>query len=356
LNFYCRDPEQSVTFLKILSFNFDNAQSQIDEIFRDILKNGDKHLILDLQNNTGGSLETTSYFLSYLLARSHRVADHVHRRSLEVEAAEHFHWADDKRQSQFGELTKTFRRVANQNGVHSLPIAKRSFGHPHFSSRVTVLVNEFTASAAVATASLLRRYQDALVIGGVPAGSSDFSCAAPFGQYRLPHSGLVLFVPADCFSTRNGFLNSDSRMKPDIVVPVTKDNMGNHPLAVARATMAQLGMGDRLAKTETGKKSAGEPIVFLIREDYEVKTAKDLNGAAICFVRGSDAEKHLRTFYTVNKMIFEDIWLADHGRLERAYSRQKCDAAVAVESRIWKIRGSMRDPKRYLVLPDNIRN
>ncbi len=367
LQMLCRDTANSVSLLKFWSFSIDDAESVIDRIFKKILADNDADLIIDLQDNPGGSTHTMSYFLSYMLKRSHNIASHAHIRSSKVEAAEHFTWNDNGIKKFFARSARVFRQVKRRHGVYTLPISKHAFGHPHFRGRITLLVNQQTYSAAVMAASILRQQRKAAIVGMPPGGSGNYSCAAAFGQYKLPHSSLILRVPVLCHSNQRAYRTRKSkRLQPDVMVPVTLENMNDYQFAVLEAARAHLGKPNEVAalalranRPAALNRVAGEPaderIVFLIRNFHGVKSAKILDRASICFVGGSEAENHMRTFAARNNMTFSPVPVVDGTILESFYFMGRCDAALAGESLIRKIKRSMRDPARNIILPEDIR-
>jgi C-terminal processing protease CtpA/Prc len=344
-DFLCRRSSASISYLRFLSFDYDDADATIDSIFKTILKNADDDLIIDLQDNPGGNIRTMGYFLSYLLARSHRIAEQAHRRSLKVEAPEFYTWDEAAQEKTFNRDGKTFRRAGRRHGVYTLQIRKHAFGHPHFRGRITVLVNPGTVSAGVAAAAILRRQRKAEIIGLPPSGSGEYSCAAAFGDYVLPHSRLVLKVPADCFSSRKAYINGSRRLKPDVIVPVTTGNMNRHPQAVLDAALAHLGKAPPVKEKR---------IAFLVRNNHVAKTVADLDGSDLCFVGSSDVEETLRAYSRSNGITFNDVSVVDDQILESFYYMGRCDAAAAEESVIKEIERSTTSRRKSFILPDTI--
>lgn len=230
---------RDISYVTIADFAEPRSDA-IDTIMRAIIKRNPGRLIVDLQGNPGGSLGTKMRFASYLLPRSHRPADRVHMRSLKVHAPKHFVWREGG-EDQFRRDVRTLRQARRRNGLRTLRVANKSFGHPHYRGPVTVLINHETFSAAAGLAYILKQHRDVTLIGVKTGGSPSHYCARALGYYVLPHSKIRLLIPSVCWS-REGRLAKRYLygVTPDIPVAITPDNRFGHTRLVMDAALRHL--------------------------------------------------------------------------------------------------------------------
>lgn len=93
---------------------------------------------------------------------------------------------------------------------------------------------------------------------------------------------------------------------------------------------------------------------FITKKALNLKTAKDLNGAAICIEPGTTTELNLADFFRANKLTFKSVVARDAAEARAAYEAGRCDAYTTDRSGLAAQRTVMKDPSEHVVLPDVI--
>ena len=174
-------------------------------------------MILDLSENPGGQTKEASRLLSYFLPKSHQIAKKVYRKS-RVQADKSFLPFSSKRMKQHKKNVREFRKVRRKRGRYTLNVRRRSFGHPSYKGKLTVLVSPLTHSAATMVALTLKQQRKATVIGYPGGGSTTTSCFAAAGTYALPISKIEVIIPETCFLRSRSGRDRSKRLVPDIEV------------------------------------------------------------------------------------------------------------------------------------------
>jgi len=84
-----------------------------------------------------------------------------------------------------------------------------------------------------------------------------------------------------------------------------------------------------------------------------VKSAKDLNGAAICMQPGTTTELNLADYFRANKITFKPVVIDKFDEVIRAFAAGRCDAYTTDASGLNVIRTTkLPNPDDYIVLPE----
>lgn len=136
-----------------------------EEIFDKLSKNESRYLLLDVRNNPGGSLNCMVELLAYLLPES--------------------------RERLPGGVIKQAVSLGGQEKVYRFPDPKPRA----FRGQLLVLTNASTFSAASELAGYLKAYSEATLIGTETAGQYEGFAAGYLRQFRLPHTGIKVWLP-----------------------------------------------------------------------------------------------------------------------------------------------------------------
>jgi general L-amino acid transport system substrate-binding protein len=93
---------------------------------------------------------------------------------------------------------------------------------------------------------------------------------------------------------------------------------------------------------------------FLVRKSANIKTAKDLAGAAICVSSGSTSELNLQDWMSANKIEYRPVVFEQVAEGRAAYDAGRCDAYSTDSTQLLGMRFAMRNPDEHVVLPDII--
>ncbi len=93
---------------------------------------------------------------------------------------------------------------------------------------------------------------------------------------------------------------------------------------------------------------------FLIRKKLGVKNARELNGAAVCVMRGTTSERNAANFFRSNKIAVKPVLVEQSTELNQALFTGKCDCLTFDVSQLAGIRAVAANPNDYVILPEVI--
>jgi general L-amino acid transport system substrate-binding protein len=93
---------------------------------------------------------------------------------------------------------------------------------------------------------------------------------------------------------------------------------------------------------------------FMVREDLGVKSALELDGAAICVTAGTTTEINLADYFRANSMVYRAVGFSTYGEMVAAYEAGDCDAYTADQSALFGHRTKLRTPNAHMTLPELI--
>jgi general L-amino acid transport system substrate-binding protein len=93
---------------------------------------------------------------------------------------------------------------------------------------------------------------------------------------------------------------------------------------------------------------------FMVKANSKIKTAKDLDGASICVIAGTDTERNMADYFRSQKMKFSSVSFENADNVAQAYFSGRCDALINDRSQLAATRSIAVDPSAHVVLPDII--
>jgi len=93
---------------------------------------------------------------------------------------------------------------------------------------------------------------------------------------------------------------------------------------------------------------------FLVRANAGITSAKQLDGATICFVSASTHELNLQDWSRTQNVHFTPVIFADKDEARRAYESNRCDSYTGDASQLAAVRAAFPDAAAHVLLPDRI--
>lgn len=93
---------------------------------------------------------------------------------------------------------------------------------------------------------------------------------------------------------------------------------------------------------------------FLVRKDLGVKSAKELDGAAVCVQSGTTTELNLADYFHANDMQFQQVSLDTSDQSAQAFDSGRCDVLTSDSSQLAALRLQLADPSGAVILPERI--
>ncbi len=183
---------------------------------------------------------------------------------------------------------------------------------------------------------------------GVSTGLPGFSNADKSGNWK----GLDVDV---CRAVAAATLGDASKVK---FTPLT---------AKERFTALQSGEIDMLSRNTTwtltrdaslGLNFAGVNYYdgqgFMVSKGLGVKSALELDGAAVCLQAGTTTELNLADYFRENGMKYKAITYDTSDATVKGFEAGRCDVLTSDQSQLYALRIKLKDPKSAMVLPEVI--
>ena len=93
---------------------------------------------------------------------------------------------------------------------------------------------------------------------------------------------------------------------------------------------------------------------FLVPKKLGVKSAKELDGAAVCVLPGTTTELNVADFFRANGMKMKPVVIENTAELAKAFFAGRCDCLTSDASQLAGTRAVAPNPKDYIILPEII--
>lgn len=93
---------------------------------------------------------------------------------------------------------------------------------------------------------------------------------------------------------------------------------------------------------------------FMVSKKLGVKSAKELNGAAICIQSGTTTELNLADYFKENKMEYQAVVFDTHDATIKGFEAGRCDVLTSDQSQLYGLRTHLPNPDEAMLLPEVI--
>jgi len=93
---------------------------------------------------------------------------------------------------------------------------------------------------------------------------------------------------------------------------------------------------------------------FMVSKKLGVKSAKELDGAAICIQAGTTTELNLADYFTQNKMKYQPVVFDSHDQTIKGFEAGRCDVLTSDQSQLYGLRTHLPNPDDAVLLPEII--
>jgi general L-amino acid transport system substrate-binding protein len=93
---------------------------------------------------------------------------------------------------------------------------------------------------------------------------------------------------------------------------------------------------------------------FMVHKSLGVKSAKELDGAAICIQAGTTTELNLADYFRSNGMKYQAITYDTSDESVKGFEAGRCDVLTSDQSQLYALRIKLKDPNSAMVLPEVI--
>lgn len=92
---------------------------------------------------------------------------------------------------------------------------------------------------------------------------------------------------------------------------------------------------------------------IMVSKKLDVKSAKELDGAAICVQPGTTTELNLADWFRSHKLDFKPVVINSPDEAMRSYVAGRCDAYTTDKSGLATIRTTLAEPDEHMILPED---
>jgi general L-amino acid transport system substrate-binding protein len=92
--------------------------------------------------------------------------------------------------------------------------------------------------------------------------------------------------------------------------------------------------------------------MLMVPKASGVKSAKELDGAAICMSSGTTADQFIADYFRRNKMTYKQVLFEKLDDGFRAYNEGRCDVFTQDDTSLAAMRASLKEPSEHIILPE----
>ena len=93
---------------------------------------------------------------------------------------------------------------------------------------------------------------------------------------------------------------------------------------------------------------------FMVKKALGVKSAKELDGAAVCIQAGTTTELNLADYFRANNMEYKAITFDTSDQTRGGFDSGRCDVLTSDQSQLYALRIGLQKPDDAMVLPEVI--
>ena len=93
---------------------------------------------------------------------------------------------------------------------------------------------------------------------------------------------------------------------------------------------------------------------FMVNTKLGVKSAKELNGAAVCIQAGTTTELNLADYFRFNNLKYKSIVFDTSDQSVKGFESGRCDVLTSDQSQLYALRTKLQNPNNAVVLPEVI--
>lgn len=93
---------------------------------------------------------------------------------------------------------------------------------------------------------------------------------------------------------------------------------------------------------------------FMVNKSLGVKSALELNGAAVCIISGTTTELNLADYFRANGMKYKAATFDTADQTRAGFENNRCDVLTSDQSTLYALRIGLKDPSSAVILPEII--
>lgn len=93
---------------------------------------------------------------------------------------------------------------------------------------------------------------------------------------------------------------------------------------------------------------------FMVTRELGVRSARELDGAAVCILSGTTTELNLADYFRTHEMQYEPVVFDTGDQTVKGFEAGRCDVLTSDQSQLYGLRIKLAKPESAVVLPDVI--
>lgn len=93
---------------------------------------------------------------------------------------------------------------------------------------------------------------------------------------------------------------------------------------------------------------------FMVSKGLGVKSAKELDGAAVCILAGTTTELNLADYFRTHGMEYQPVVFDTADQTARGFEAGRCDVLTSDQSQLYGLRLKLKEPDKAAILPEVI--
>jgi general L-amino acid transport system substrate-binding protein len=93
---------------------------------------------------------------------------------------------------------------------------------------------------------------------------------------------------------------------------------------------------------------------FMVNKGLGVKSARELDGAAVCILSGTTTELNLADYFRTHKMQYQPVVFDTGDQTVKGFEAGRCDVLTSDQSQLYGLRIKLAKPESAMVLPEVI--
>lgn len=210
------DTALKTAILNVNTFSDGRLNSFFRKSFRTIKKQGIENVVIDLRENSGGSIFSSIRLAQYLVQQPFKVADTVAAIDRSFKYKKHIrpwfiYW-----------LSMHFAGKKEQDGrIHFRFFERKQFKpkkHHHFNGHTYVVTGGYTFSAATMLAGIVQGQPNTTIVGEETGGGAYGNTAVHLPTITLPNSKVRVVLPLFRLVTDKDRIKNGRGILPDVEV------------------------------------------------------------------------------------------------------------------------------------------
>lgn len=211
------DTANQLAYMRIATFEGGKLTTFFRRNFSELKNRNIPNLVIDLRENTGGNISTTTRLTRYLKDTSFRIADTAAAISRSLPYGRYIHpaWL-------YHVVMRFTTRKKNDDRFHFVAIERHRFKpyrRLHYDGNVYIIQGGYTFSAAAMFVESLKGQRNVTVTGEETGGGAYGTTAVHLPTIVLPHSKLRVTLPLYRVVPDNRKTKTGQGIQPDIYIP-----------------------------------------------------------------------------------------------------------------------------------------